>query len=126
MQRHFKFRFLLLILGLLILSCQDDVEQPAEKIEQKTIAKVETKPKVFGFDLSDFEVVFDTVKPGETFGTIMDSYGVQPSKVYQITQSIPDSVMNFRKINFGKPYARYYRASKAFCLSKIVDRLCSD
>ena len=105
MQRHFKFRFLLLILGLLILSCQDDVEQPAEKIDQKTIVKVETKPKVFGFDLSDFEVVFDTVKPGETFGTIMDSYGVQPSKVYQITQSIPDSVMNFRKINFGKPYA---------------------
>jgi murein DD-endopeptidase MepM/ murein hydrolase activator NlpD len=104
MIKSFQVRISLLLLGFIVLSCNDDVE----KISENDIEKVEVEkipePKMFGFTLSDYEVVFDTVKRGETFGTIMDSFGVSPGKVYQLTQSIPDSVMNFRRINYGKPY----------------------
>lgn len=104
MRRIFNFCLLPLLLCIAILSCNDDVENSPEKIIETVEVEKLPEPEVFGFSLNDYEVVFDTVQRGETFGTIMDSYGVLPGKVYQITQSIPDSVMNFRRINSGKPY----------------------
>jgi murein DD-endopeptidase MepM/ murein hydrolase activator NlpD len=97
--------FVLIILSFSVLtSCNEDVEKVSKK---ETIElEVEKKPesKVYGFTLSDFEVILDTVRRGETFGFIMDRHGVTPRQVFQITQTIPDSVMNFRRINYGKPY----------------------
>lgn len=104
MLKPFQLRIYFLLLGVLILSCNDDVEDPSEVETEKVEVEKMPEPKVFGFTLSDYEVVFDTVKRGETFGTIMDSHGVSPAKVYQLTQGIPDSVMNFKRINYGKPY----------------------
>ncbi|MBZ9652679.1 peptidoglycan DD-metalloendopeptidase family protein [Psychroflexus montanilacus] len=104
MLKPFQLRIYFLLLGVLILSCNDDVEDPSEVETEKVEVEKMPEPKVFGFTLSDYEVVFDTVKRGETFGTIMDSHGVSPAKVYQLTEGIPDSVMNFKRINYGKPY----------------------
>lgn len=104
MLKPFQPRIYFLLLGVLILSCNDDVEDPSEVETEKVEVEKMPEPKVFGFTLSDYEVVFDTVKRGETFGTIMDSHGVSPAKVYQLTEGIPDSVMNFKRINYGKPY----------------------
>jgi len=98
-------RLLLIFVGLILLSCNEDVRENSSQVPIKPI-EIEPvpEPKIFGFSLSDYEVVFDTVERGDTFGTIMDRYGVTPGKVYQLTQSIPNSVMNFRRINYGKPY----------------------
>jgi len=104
MLRVISFRLLLILFALLTLSCKDDTDDHSEELSETVeVAKV-PEPRVFGFKLNDYEAVFDTVRRGETFGTIMDNYGVLPGKVYQLTQSIPDSIMNFRKINAGKPY----------------------
>lgn len=104
MFKVFKNCFLLFLVVNLFVSCNDASTTPAK--EEKKVIEIEEipEPEVYGLTLSDYQVVFDTVKPGETFGTIMDRYGVPPTKVYQLTQSIPDSVMNFRRINYGKPY----------------------
>lgn len=98
-------RLFLIFVGLILLSCNEDVRENSSEEAIKSI-EIEPvpEPKIFGFSLSDYEVVFDTVERGDTFGNIMDRYGVTPGKVYQLTQSIPDSVMNFRRINYGKPY----------------------
>lgn len=98
-------RLFLIFVGLILLSCNEDVRENSSEEAIKSI-EIEPvpEPKIFGFSLSDYEVVFDTVEKGDTFGNIMDRYGVTPGKVYQLTQSIPDSVMNFRRINYGKPY----------------------
>jgi murein DD-endopeptidase MepM/ murein hydrolase activator NlpD len=85
-------------------SCNEDVEKVSKKETIQLEVEKKPEPKVYGFKLSDFEVILDTVKRGETFGVIMDRHGVTPGQVYQITQTIPDSVMNFRRINYGKPY----------------------
>nr|WP_127846036.1 peptidoglycan DD-metalloendopeptidase family protein [Psychroflexus aestuariivivens] len=86
------------------LSCAEDIteESKPEKVNIKSEPKV--SPKAYGFNLDEFEVVRDTVKRGDTFGVIMDKYGVGPGKVYQIVNKIPDSIMNFKRINQGKPY----------------------
>lgn len=104
MFRVISFRLLLILFALLSLSCKDDVDTHSEELSETTEVAKAPEPRVFGFKLNDYEAVFDTVRRGETFGTIMDNYGVLPGKVYQLTQSIPDSIMNFRKINAGKPY----------------------
>jgi murein DD-endopeptidase MepM/ murein hydrolase activator NlpD len=97
--------FALIILSFLVLtSCNEDVEKVSKKETIQLEVEKKPEPKVYGFKLSDFEVILDTVKRGETFGVIMDRHGVTPGQVYQITQTIPDSVMNFRRINYGKPY----------------------
>jgi len=92
------------VLILVSLSCKEDKEDNEKQLVEPIEVVKPVKPKIFGFSPNDYEIVFDTVRRGETFGSIMDNYGVPPAKVYQITQSIPDSVMNFRKINYGKPY----------------------
>jgi murein DD-endopeptidase MepM/ murein hydrolase activator NlpD len=97
--------FALIILSFLVMtSCNEDVEKVSKKETIQLEVEKKPEPKVYGFKLSDFEVILDTVKRGETFGVIMDRHGVTPGQVYQITQTIPDSVMNFRRINYGKPY----------------------
>ena len=104
MFRVISFRLLLILFALLTLSCKDDTDDHSEELSETIeVAKV-PEPRVFGFKVNDYDAVFDTVRRGETFGTIMDNYGVLPGKVYQLTQSIPDSIMNFRKIKAGKPY----------------------
>jgi murein DD-endopeptidase MepM/ murein hydrolase activator NlpD len=97
--------FAIIILSFLVLtSCNEGVEKVSKKETIQLEVEKKPEPKVYGFKLSDFEVILDTVKRGETFGVIMDRHGVTPGQVYQITQTIPDSVMNFRRINYGKPY----------------------
>lgn len=103
-------RILSIILFMVLLtSCQ---EGASKKNTNKSIAKdslvtkVTEKPKdlKFGLNLEDYEVHFDTVRRGDFFGGILDQHKVNPQMVYTITQQIPDTVFNSRKINVGKPY----------------------
>lgn len=96
-----------LILPFLILfSCQNDKkvsEAPIKEAKAITAPK-EVIKKAYGFTLNDFELVHDTVSRGDFFGSIMDKHGVTPTEVYKITQTIADTVFDFRRINVGRPY----------------------
>ena len=97
------------LMAILFASCEDE-KTPTEKAELITknkSKKAKLKPVVvqeYGMTLSDFNFERDTVKNGDFFGNIMDKNGVMPGKVYQITESIPDSIFNFKRINVGRPY----------------------
>lgn len=106
LQKFLSFSFIL----LLISACQE--KAPASKAlddeQQDSLAiKVKETPRdlKFGLDLEAFEVHYDTVKRGDFFGSILDQHKVSPQKVYAITQQIPDSVFNSKKINVGRPFA---------------------
>ena len=94
-----------LLLLVVLISCQK--EQKEEKIEVDTtpIAKIKEKPtiKLFGFDIEEFNVVQDTVKPGDSFGAIMDTHGIGTAKVFEITNTVKDT-FNVARIMAGKPY----------------------
>ncbi len=91
---------------LLVFSCQDKSEKIEKETEDKevVIKKKEVVQKAFGFILNDYEVVNDTVSRGDFFGSIMDKHGITPQEVYKITQTIPDTIFNFKRINVGRPY----------------------
>lgn len=88
---------LLLTTTLLLFSCKKDNEEPIEVV---TI-----KPRVidFGFNLNDYNVVHDTVKKGDTFGTILDKQNLNGNQVYDIVAKVKDT-FNVRSIRVGKPY----------------------
>lgn len=86
---------------LVLVACNnDEKDQAVNKVEKKKLPPVE---KEYGFVLNDFEVVRDTIKSGDFFGAIMDKNGVEPGKVYEITQKVKDS-FNPARITAGKKY----------------------
>ena len=89
-----------LILAVLIsfLSCKTD-EKKVEitKIEEK-------KPEYrYGYKIDDFVVIQDTIKSGESFGTILDRHHVYYPKINKIASSVKD-VFDVRRVRAGKPY----------------------
>jgi murein DD-endopeptidase MepM/ murein hydrolase activator NlpD len=104
-----SFLVFTLLLSVLFFSCEDEKNNldQAQLAEKTTAGKPNPKPVIveeYGLTLSDFNFERDTVRKGDFFGSIMDRNGVMPGKVYQITESIPDSLFNFKRINVGRPY----------------------
>jgi len=96
-----KYAVLTLLLLFTLVSCNKE-----EKSEKEDIKEVPVKEPIvveFGFTLNDFMVVNDTVKSGDTFGTLMDKHDLGKYKVHDITEKARDS-FNFKDIRAGRPY----------------------
>lgn len=91
-------RFVPLLLILILFSCsndsQDSLENAAEKV--KIIRE-------YGFILNNFHVVKDTIKSGESFGSLLSKYNVSSSEVYNIVHEIKET-FDVRKLKIGQPY----------------------
>lgn len=77
-----------------------------KKEEQKPIItkKEEPKPEIrFGYKIDDFKVIQDTIKSGESFGTILDRHHVFYPKINKIASTVKE-VFDVRKVRAGKPY----------------------
>ena len=59
--------------------------------------------KQFGYTLNDYHVAKDTVKSGDSFGTILEKNNLFYPQIYNIVQKAKQ-VYDVRKINIGKPY----------------------
>ena len=88
---------------LLLASCSEKQKEESEK----SIAESQPEPIVetreFGFNLSDFEVVRDTIQYGDSFGEIMQENLVDYNKVLKVINDYKE-VFDARKIRVGKPY----------------------
>ncbi len=93
-----KLTYLLPVL-LLIVACSTDVKKDIEEV-------VEAPPvliKEYGYVLNDFNVIRDTIRPGDTFGAILDANGITQDKIFEVATKFQDS-FDVRKIVVGKPY----------------------
>ena len=90
-----------LIACLGILSCKQNNEtQDSEQLE----AYVEPEDIYeFGFNLNDYVVKRDTIKPGDSFGVIMERNKIGYPEIFQIVQKAKDS-FDILKLQVGKPY----------------------
>lgn len=83
------------------LSCKNDADKPLSKEKKITV-----KPKPvyrYGYNLDQFKVIQDTIKSGESFGTILDRHHVFYPKINKIASSIKE-VFDVRSVRAGKPY----------------------
>lgn len=77
-----------------------------DKKEEKVVVNEvipKSKKSDFGFKFSDFNVVQDSIKSGDTFGSILQGQNIGNKKVYDIVQQIKDT-FNVRSIKIKKPY----------------------
>nr|WP_314896690.1 peptidoglycan DD-metalloendopeptidase family protein [uncultured Flavobacterium sp.] len=75
----------------------------SDDILEKEIIKPAVKKIEFGFKYSDFNVVQDTIKKGDTFGTIIENQNIGNKKVYDIIKKVKDT-FDVRIIRINKPY----------------------
>jgi len=93
-----KLTYLLPVL-LLIAACSTDVKDDVEEVVEAPPVLIEE----YGYVLNDFNVIRDTIRPGDTFGAILDANGVTQDKIFQVATKFQDS-FDVRKIIVGKPY----------------------
>ncbi len=94
-----KHLLLTLFIALSIFSCKDD-KQPEEDLE----VYVEPKEVIeFGFNLNKYIVKRDTIRSGESFGSILARHNIDLTKIHNIAESAKDS-FDIRKLQAGKPY----------------------
>lgn len=107
-------RVLPILLALsLFASCKKDAPE--------VVAKPKPEPIVieFGFRLNDYNVVHDTLKSGDTFGTLLEKENLGKYNVHVINEKIQDS-FDVRKIRFGKPYTLLRTKDKTHKLQAFI------
>ena len=62
-----------------------------------------TESNNFGFNLNDFNVFHDTIRRGDTFGSIIENQNLGDKQVYDIIEKVKDS-FNLKTIKIGKPF----------------------
>lgn len=97
---------LIFIILISILSCNK-----SEK--SNTAGAKKTAPVIveFGFKFNDFDVVQDTIKKGDTFGSILENQNIGDNKIHEIVEKVKDS-FNVRKIRTGKRYILFRKKDK--------------
>jgi murein DD-endopeptidase MepM/ murein hydrolase activator NlpD len=70
--------------------------------KDKTIRK-EPIVVAFGFVLNHFDVVHDTIRDGDTFGSILEKQNLGDLKVYDIVEKVKDT-FDVRLMRIDKPY----------------------
>ena len=89
--------FIILLTSILLISCgEEKPEKTSEIIKEKIITQ-------FGYTLNNFTVKKDTVKSGDSFGSILENNNLFYPQIYNIVQKAK-KVFDVRKINIGKPY----------------------
>ena len=90
--------FIPFLISVLLISCgEKKPESKPEIVKEKII-------KQFGFTLNDYTLKRDTVKRGDSFGSILEDNNLFYPQIYNIVQKAK-KVFDIRRINIGKPYS---------------------
>lgn len=92
-------KYFLPILCTLIACTEDTKDDTTTEITEVAPALI----KEYGYVLKDFNVIRDTIRSGDTFGDLLDTYGVPNQKILEVASKFRDS-FDVRKIVVGKPY----------------------
>ena len=90
-------RILIIFSILIFCSCKNE---PSKNVISEKKEKI---VKQFGYTLNDYHVLRDTIKRGDSFGTILEKNNLYYPQIYNIVQKVK-RVYDIRKVNVGKPY----------------------
>lgn len=101
-----------LLLSIILVSCND-------KETQKPIKKPESIIIDYGLTFNDFKVVKDSIKKGDTFGTILEKFDLQNRNVFDIVAQVQDT-FDVRKIQVDKKYYAFLNKKNKKTLEVLV------
>jgi murein DD-endopeptidase MepM/ murein hydrolase activator NlpD len=105
---------IILVVLFSLLSCNR-----SEDIVGDVTVKKQSKISDFGFTLSDYNVVNDTVRSGDTFGSIIQRQNIGDKKVFDIVAQVKDT-FDVRTIKINKPYTLLRSKSKTNKLDVFI------
>jgi murein DD-endopeptidase MepM/ murein hydrolase activator NlpD len=89
---------------VLLISCKQESQISTDtEITQETLSQLSLPEKQFGFTLSDFIIVQDTVRKGDSFGKLMQNNNVDYPRIAKVSEKYRDT-FDVRKIRVGTPY----------------------
>lgn len=97
MSKTFQKVFLIFLLSTFIISCVKTNE------EEIIVPKAKSKLVEFGFNIHDYNIVNDTIKLGDTFGSLLEKQNLDGRKDYDIVAKVKDT-FDVRSIRIGKPF----------------------
>ncbi|WP_339919134.1 peptidoglycan DD-metalloendopeptidase family protein [uncultured Flavobacterium sp.] len=101
-----------------ILSCNKSNNN--QELESKVkIVKPIPEDSDFGFNYSEFNVIHDTIKRGDTFGTIISKQNIGDRKMFEIVNSVRDT-FNVRYIKPNRAYTMLRSKDKTNKLQVFV------
>lgn len=100
-----------LAIALAIQLIPEPIEIPESPAELAVTDSIEA-PMLFGIDVSEYDIDRDKIKSGETFGLILDRYGVPGLAVHNIVAAT-DTIFDTRRIQIDKNYLVFRRQDSA-------------
>lgn len=94
-----KFLYIILIFNS-FFSCTNNIKDNEDSTGINSTPKI---IKEYGYILNNYNVIRDTIRPGDTFGAILDANHVSQSKIFEVVSKIKDS-FDVRKVKIGRPY----------------------
>ncbi|WP_417265078.1 peptidoglycan DD-metalloendopeptidase family protein [Brumimicrobium sp.] len=101
------FTFILFSL-LFFTSCgqRKQAKNELTRIENQDTVQVE-KNLLFGFDLAEYEVHFDTVKKGWTWNNLFANFEIDQHTINTTAENLKDSLIGLKYIVAGKPFTTF-------------------
>ena len=95
-----KERFLYVLFVFFIFSCQNK--------DKKIIEKVKVQPEIIAYGLryNNYDVIEDTIRKGETFGSILEKQNLDTLSVDEVVAIISDSI-KVKNIRAGRVYTLF-------------------
>jgi murein DD-endopeptidase MepM/ murein hydrolase activator NlpD len=106
--------FIVIIALFSLVSCKK-----TEEIVPEKAVKLVPKKSEFGFVLADFNIVNDTIKRGDTFGTLLEEQNIGDRQAYDIIAKVRDS-FNVRSIRINKPFTMLRSKNKKHELQVFI------
>ncbi|HKO78297.1 MAG TPA: peptidoglycan DD-metalloendopeptidase family protein [Flavobacterium sp.] len=105
------------IIILVVLFSLASCNRSEDVVENQVIPK--SKKSDFGFKFSDFNVVQDSVKSGDTFGSILQNQNIGDKKVFDIVAQVKDT-FDVRTIRINKHYTLLRSKNKTNTLNVFI------
>ncbi|PVX46049.1 murein DD-endopeptidase MepM/ murein hydrolase activator NlpD [Flavobacterium sp. 103] len=103
----------ILVVLFSLISCN----RSEDVVENQVVPK--SKKSDFGFKFSDFNVVQDSVKIGDTFGSILQNQNIGDKKVFDIVAQVKDT-FDVRSIRINKHYTLLRSKNKTNTLDVFI------
>lgn len=99
--------FIFLFAAALITACS-----PSKKVKSETVATIDTtevvkKDLLFGFDLDQYEVQYDTVQQGWTWNNLFEAFEINQYTINTTAERLKDSLIGLKYILAGKPFMTF-------------------
>lgn len=108
-----KQAIVILVVLFSLISCNRTEDVVVDQVVPKS------KKSDFGFKFSDFNVVQDSVKSGDTFGSILQNQNIGDKKVFDIVAQVKDT-FDVRSIRINKPYTLLRSKNKTNSLNVFI------